>query len=168
MSERTVKRDIEALQDAGIDITRNPIDGRAAARLKDRGCGSVVITRRGKATKVMAVADRSGLPIAVGIESDQRNEQKLVGEAVERPALLALLDGRCATFHAMDRRLRLPRCDRRRSARLGRHPSRPTTKRAACYPDNYLVRTTAKGCEWTAWNDDGSMRAEGVFPLAHH
>ena len=31
-----------------------------------------------KATKVMAVADRSGLPIAVGIESGQRNEQKLV------------------------------------------------------------------------------------------
>ncbi|MGN6109321.1 MAG: transposase [Kofleriaceae bacterium] len=35
-------------------------------------------TRRGKATKVMAVADRSGLPLAVGIECGQRNEQKLV------------------------------------------------------------------------------------------
>lgn len=35
-------------------------------------------TRRGKATKIMAVAERSGLPVSVGIESGQRNEQKLV------------------------------------------------------------------------------------------
>ena len=44
-------------------------------------------TRRGKATKVMAVADRSGLPIAVGIESGQRNEQKLVVGTLKRSFL---------------------------------------------------------------------------------
>lgn len=35
----------------------------------------------------MAVADRSGLPIAVGIESGQRNEQKLVVGTLKRSFL---------------------------------------------------------------------------------
>lgn len=35
-------------------------------------------TRRGKATKLMAIADRNGLPIAIGIASGQRHEVPLV------------------------------------------------------------------------------------------
>ena len=38
----------------------------------------VGVTRRGKATKIMAVADRHGLPIACGIASGQRHEATLV------------------------------------------------------------------------------------------
>ncbi len=39
----------------------------------------------------MAVADRSGLPIAVGIESGQRNEQKLVVGTLKRSFLRKVL-----------------------------------------------------------------------------
>jgi len=39
----------------------------------------------------MAVADRSGLPIAVGIESGQRNEQKLVVGTLKRSFLKKVL-----------------------------------------------------------------------------
>lgn len=49
-SERTVKRDIAALQDAGIEVTRLQIDGRAAAHLKDRAYSYVAITRRERYT----------------------------------------------------------------------------------------------------------------------
>lgn len=49
-SERTVKRDIAALQDAGIEIKRDAIDGRAAARLKDRAYSYVAITKRERYT----------------------------------------------------------------------------------------------------------------------
>ena len=52
-----------------------------------KGGPLVGVTRRGKATKVMAVADRSGLPVAVGIESGQRNEQKLVVGTLKRSFL---------------------------------------------------------------------------------
>lgn len=38
----------------------------------------------------MAVADRSGLPVAVGIESGQRNEQKLVVGTLEKRFLKEL------------------------------------------------------------------------------
>lgn len=49
-SERTVKRDIAALQDAGIEVTRVQIDGRAAAHLKDRAFSYVAVTRRERYT----------------------------------------------------------------------------------------------------------------------
>jgi transposase len=39
----------------------------------------------------MAVADRSGLPIAIGIESGQRNEQKLVVGTLKRSFLKKVL-----------------------------------------------------------------------------
>ena len=38
---------------------------------------------RGKATKIMAVADRHGLPIACGLASGQRREEKLVHETLK-------------------------------------------------------------------------------------
>ena len=40
-------------------------------------------TKRGKGTKVMAIADRSGLPIAVCIESAGRHEVRLVEDTLE-------------------------------------------------------------------------------------
>ncbi len=49
-SERTVKRDIAALQDAGIEIERNAVGGRANARLKDRAYSYVAITKRERYT----------------------------------------------------------------------------------------------------------------------
>ena len=55
-----------------------------------KGGPLVGITRRGKATKVMAVADGSGLPLAIGIESGQRNEQKLVVPTLRRRFLKEL------------------------------------------------------------------------------
>ena len=39
-------------------------------------------TRRGLATKLMAIADRSGLPISATIASGERNEVRLVDEAI--------------------------------------------------------------------------------------
>jgi len=71
-SERTAKRDIAALQDAGIDIDRAPIDGRAAARLKDRAYSYVVITKRERYT-LLAVRRMfdvlKGTPFADDIDS---------------------------------------------------------------------------------------------------
>jgi transposase len=43
-----------------------------------KGGALVGITRRGKATKIMAMADRHGLPVACGIASGQRHEAQLV------------------------------------------------------------------------------------------
>lgn len=47
-----------------------------------KGGAHVGKTRRGKATKIMAVADRNGLPIAIGIASGERHETKLVFETL--------------------------------------------------------------------------------------
>ena len=49
-SERTVKRDLAALQDSGIEITRTPIEGRAAACLVERAYSYVAITKRERYT----------------------------------------------------------------------------------------------------------------------
>lgn len=71
-SERTVKRDIAALQDAGIEIVRDLIDGRAAARLKDRAYSYVAITKRERYT-LLAVRRMfdvlKGTPFADDIDS---------------------------------------------------------------------------------------------------
>jgi predicted DNA-binding transcriptional regulator YafY len=84
MSERTVKRDLEALQDAGIDISREPIDGRAAARLKDRAYSYVAITKRERYT-LLAVRRMfdvlKGTSFAEDIESVLRKlEQRMTPE----------------------------------------------------------------------------------------
>jgi len=41
-------------------------------------------TKRGKGTKLMAVADRSGLPIAVHVASASPHEVRLAGETIEK------------------------------------------------------------------------------------
>jgi predicted DNA-binding transcriptional regulator YafY len=84
MSERTVKRDLEALQDAGIDVSRQPIDGRAAARLKDRAYSYVVITKRERYT-LLAVRRMfdvlKGTSFAEDVESVLRKlEQRMTPE----------------------------------------------------------------------------------------
>ena len=84
MSERTVKRDIGALQDAGIDVSRETIDGRGAARLKDRAYSFVAITRRERYT-LLAVRRMfdvlKGTSFAEDIESVLRKlEQRMTSE----------------------------------------------------------------------------------------
>jgi predicted DNA-binding transcriptional regulator YafY len=81
MSERTVKRDLEALQDAGIDIARDPIEGRAAARLQDRAYSYVAITKRERYT-LLAVRQMfdvlKGTSFAEDVESVLRKlEQRM-------------------------------------------------------------------------------------------
>jgi len=49
-----------------------------------KGGALVGKTRRGKATQIMAVADRHGLPIAVGIGSGERHETKLVQDTLRK------------------------------------------------------------------------------------
>jgi transposase len=41
-------------------------------------------TRRGPATKLVAIADRSGLPVSATIASGERNEVVLVDEAIDQ------------------------------------------------------------------------------------
>src|SRR5580704_2735687 len=56
---------------------------RRHPRRRKKGGLAVGVTRRGKATKIMAVADRHGLPVAVGIASGERHETKLVLETLD-------------------------------------------------------------------------------------
>jgi predicted DNA-binding transcriptional regulator YafY len=84
MSERTVKRDLVALQEAGIDISRAPIDGRAGARLKDRAYSYVAITKRERYT-LLAVRRMfdilKGTSFADDVESVLRKlEQRMTAE----------------------------------------------------------------------------------------
>lgn len=83
-SERTIKRDIASLQDAGIEVARVQIDGRAAAQLKDRAYSYVAITRRERYTllAVRRIFDvLKGTSFAEDIESVLRKlEQRMTPE----------------------------------------------------------------------------------------
>jgi hypothetical protein len=58
----------EALHDEGyLDVQEAFIDGTFASAKKGGAC--VGKTKRGKGTKIMAIADRHGLPVAVHVES---------------------------------------------------------------------------------------------------
>ena len=52
-------------------------------RTDDKGGGAVGTTKRGKGTKLMAVADSSGLPLAVSVTSASPHEVTLVEQALE-------------------------------------------------------------------------------------
>lgn len=65
------------------------IHRRHPRRRKKRGL-DVGRTRRGKATKIMAVVDRHGLPIAIGIACGQRHETKLVRRTLQQRFLKEL------------------------------------------------------------------------------
>ena len=59
-----------------LDIEEAFIDGTFAPA-KKRG-SEVGKTKRGKGTKIMAVADRNGLPVSICVESASPHEVKLV------------------------------------------------------------------------------------------
>src|SRR5260370_18705835 len=56
----------------------------------EKGGGAVGPTRRGKGTKIMAIADRRGFPVAVGIASASPHETQLVEPIVEQRFTAAL------------------------------------------------------------------------------
>jgi transposase len=67
----------EALHDEGyLDVQEAFIDGTFAPAKKGGNC--VGKTKRGKGTKIMAIADRRGLPVAVHVESATPHEVTLV------------------------------------------------------------------------------------------
>ncbi len=67
----------QALHDEGyLDLRETFIDGSFAPA--KRGGAGVGKTKRGKGSKIMAIADRRGLPIAVHIESATPHEVTLV------------------------------------------------------------------------------------------
>jgi transposase len=71
----------EALHDEGyLDLREAFIDGSFAPAKKDGTC--VGKTKRGKVTKIMAIADRHGLPVAVLVESATPHEVTLVNATV--------------------------------------------------------------------------------------
>ena len=64
----------------GIDIRETFIDGSfSPAKKRGRAVGN---TKRGKGTKIMAIADASGFPIAAHIESASPHEVKLVDKTI--------------------------------------------------------------------------------------
>src|SRR5262245_21013080 len=71
----------EALHDEGyLDVRETFIDGSFAPAKK--GGNRIGKTKRGKGTKVMAIADRHGLPVAVHVESATPHEVRLVKATV--------------------------------------------------------------------------------------
>jgi transposase len=56
---------------------------RQYVRTGEKGGGAVGTTKRGKGTKLMAVADSSGLPLAVSVTSASPHEVTLVEQALE-------------------------------------------------------------------------------------
>src|SRR5271155_1648510 len=56
----------------------------------EKGGGAVGPTRRGKGTKIMAIADRGGFPVAVGIASASPHETKLVEPTIQQRFTTAL------------------------------------------------------------------------------
>jgi len=75
----------------------------------EKGGRAVGPTRRGKGTKIMAIADRRGLPVAVGIASASPHETRLVEPTVEQrfPAALpgCLIGDRAYDSDPLDARL---------------------------------------------------------------
>ena len=67
----------QALLDEGyLDLQEALIDGSFAPA--KQGGASIGKTKRGKGSKIMAIADRQGLPVAVHVESATPHEVRLV------------------------------------------------------------------------------------------
>jgi hypothetical protein len=64
-----------------IDVEEAFIDGSFAHRKKGSKIGK---TKRGKESKIMAVADRRGLPVAISVESATPHEVKLATNTSSR------------------------------------------------------------------------------------
>ena len=139
--ERVLQRLAEDLRDRGkLDLAR-PSSTPASARRK-RG-SAVGPTRRGKGSKIMAIGDRHGLPLAVHVASASPHEVTLVDAtlaAVSQPAPQRLIGDRGYDSDRLDtapaRDLR-DRDDREASPASSRpHPRRPTpSPRAAPLED---------------------------------
>jgi hypothetical protein len=81
--EKLLRGLAEDLKSRGrLDLTEAFIDGSHAGAQRGPLVG---ITRRGKATRIMAAADRAGLPLDIWIASGPRNETKFAGELVRCP-----------------------------------------------------------------------------------
>ena len=77
----------EALHDEGyLDVQEAFIDGTFAPAKKGGNCAGK--TKRGKGTKIMAIADRHGLPVAVHVESATPHEVTLVEATIAQRLLL--------------------------------------------------------------------------------
>ena len=63
----------------GLDLSETFIDGSFAAPKKRAHVGK---TKRGKGTKIMAIADRAGLPLAITIASASPHETTLVEQTL--------------------------------------------------------------------------------------
>lgn len=70
---KALVRDMKGRGD--LDLTECFIDGTFVIAKRGRGVGS---TKRGKGTKIMAVADRSRLPVATSVSSAAPHEITLV------------------------------------------------------------------------------------------
>ena len=80
--ERIVKELAEDLYErGGIDI-RETFIGGSFSPAKKRG-RAVANTKRGKGTKIMAIADASGFPVAAHIENASPHEVKLVDKTID-------------------------------------------------------------------------------------
>jgi predicted DNA-binding transcriptional regulator YafY len=83
-SERTIKRDVDELIDAGIDIQRTTVDGRIAMRLVEHNHSYVAITRRERYT-LLAIRSMfdvlRGTPLWEDVQSVHRKlEQRMSPE----------------------------------------------------------------------------------------
>ncbi len=135
MSERVLHALASALLEQGrIDLSEAFIDGTLVPA--KRGGAAVGPTKRGMGTKIMAVADRSGLPIALHIESASCG--KRLSRITTRPA---------------------------RSARSGASRVRATKTRSWCSParNDRLVYGLTSGLprdllclRYTSWSDRSS------------
>lgn len=76
-----------------------------------KGGLDVGITRRGKATKIMAVADRNGLPVAAWTTSGARHESQLVVDTLDarfvEEAPHVLIGDKAYDSDALDEQLKL-------------------------------------------------------------
>ncbi len=82
---------------------------RRHLRRGEKGGACVGKTKRGKGTKIIAIADRSGLPVAIGIASASPHEVTLVEETIDHGFLAAtperLIGDRAYDSDRLDERL---------------------------------------------------------------
>src|SRR5215469_637809 len=83
---------------------------RCQLQLGEKGGAAIGPTRRGKGSKIMAIADRHGLPVACSIASASPHETKLVEATVEQRFTRAkperMIGDRAYDSDPLDRRLR--------------------------------------------------------------
>jgi transposase len=151
---REVARDLH--ERGRIDVSECFIDGSFAGA-KKRGL-LVGKTKRGKGTKVMAIADRHGLPVAVTIDSASPHEVTLVEDTLEAMIVEELpenlIGDKAYDSDPLDERLA-----REYGVRL-LSPQRRATQ-------NVGRRSTSSSIQATL-EDRASLRLALQLPTAHH